>query len=199
MANLSLYYRIARLSRNLDRIYALIDRIEPQMPSPWRVQSAQETIRKGQGMCLDSALVAVDVAEHHGYNPTLLHLKYDFTSKQRGKKLDSSETENKGHVVCMIQTLSGYVAVGFSTVDGLKHRKVPFGSVERLAESYVDASCRERGLRTLAWHELDICRSPYNWRNSSDPTEATTAFYEIFKDRSLIIRQCGYIVSHPGF
>lgn len=115
------------------------------------LRSFRGVVRHRSAHCLEAAVAAAAILEHHGYPPLLL----DFESRDR---LD--------HVVFPFRRDGGWGAVGGSRDVGLWGRKPWFRSVEALVRSYyepfIDVTARIIAYALADLRELE----PYDWRLS---------------------------------
>jgi phosphatidylserine/phosphatidylglycerophosphate/cardiolipin synthase-like enzyme len=109
-------------------------------------------VRFGEAHCLEAALAAAAILEHHGHPPLLL----DLESQDR---LD--------HVVFAYRLRGRWGAVGASRDLGLWGRRAAFRSVRDLAysyyEPYIDLSARLTGYALADLRDLGA----YDWRLAS--------------------------------
>ena len=117
-----------------------------------------ETLRSFRGVishqtahCLEAALSAAVILEHHGYPPLVL-------SFESIDKLD--------HVIFVYRTKTGWGSVARSRDPGLHGRKPVFMSPRNLALSYVDPYVDFTG-RVKAYAVVDLrVMGTYDWRLS---------------------------------
>lgn len=115
------------------------------------LRSFRGVVRRRSAHCLEAALAAAAILEHHGHPPLLL----DLESRDR---LD--------HVVCAFRRDGRWGAVGGSRDVGLWGRRPAFRSVEALARSYYAPYIDEAG-RIVAYALADLrALDPYDWRLS---------------------------------
>ena len=115
------------------------------------MRSFRGVVRRRTAHCLEAALAAATVLEHHGFPPLLLDLE---------------SQDNLDHVVFAFRRRGRWGAVGGSRDHGLWGRKPVFRSVEALARSYyepfIDLEARIVAFAKFDLRELD----PYDWRLS---------------------------------
>lgn len=78
-------------------------------------------VRRGRAHCLEGALSAAAILEHHGYPPLILDLR---------------STDLLDHTLFLYRQSGRYGAVGKSRDVGLDGRKPVFGTIEALVRSY---------------------------------------------------------------
>ena len=115
------------------------------------LRSFRGVVRSGEAHCLEAALAAAAVLEHHGHAPLLL---------------DMESQDGLDHVVFAFRDQGRWGAVGGSRDDGLWGRRPVFRSVRALAmsyyEPYIDLHARIEAYGVADLRELD----PYDWRYS---------------------------------
>ncbi len=115
------------------------------------LRSFRGVVRQRAAHCLEAALAAAAILEHHGYPPLLL----DLESQDR---LD--------HVVFAFRSNGRWGAVAASRDIGLWGRRPTFRSVRALAMSYYDPYIDLTG-RIVTYGLADLRQlEPYDWRLS---------------------------------
>jgi hypothetical protein len=115
------------------------------------LRSFREVLRRREAHCLEAALTAAVILEHHGHPPLLMSLE----SQDR---LD--------HVVFVFQRRGLWGSVGRSRDLGLHGRRPVFRNLRQLAwsyfDTYVDLTARITGYGVTSLYEL----GGYDWRFS---------------------------------
>lgn len=124
---------------------------------PYNVETGGETLRSFRGVvrtgmahCLEAALFAAVVLEHHGYPPLVL----SFESQ-----------DNLDHVIFIYRSRGGWGSVARSRDPGLHGRKPVFATPRALARSYVEPYVDDSG-RVLGYGVCDLSEAmaQYDWR-----------------------------------
>jgi hypothetical protein len=142
---------IARLDTP-DKVQAYLNalpyNIEPHGRATLR--SFRGVVSKGCAHCLEAALFAAVVLEHHGYPPTVLSFE---------------SVDHLDHVIFVYQRRGKWGSVARSRDPGLHGRKPVFTSPRALALSYADAYVDFTG-RVTGYAVVDIAKEmgDYDWR-----------------------------------
>ena len=116
------------------------------------LRSLRGVVRDGTAHCLEAALAAATILEHHGHPPLLLDLE---------------SQDGLDHVVFAFTDRGRWGSVGGSRDVGLWGRKPCFRTVEALARSYYEPYI-DMHARILAFAIVDLRHlDPYDWRLSS--------------------------------
>jgi hypothetical protein len=129
------------------------------MPYNWERRGAtartfRGVVRTGTAHCLEAALSAATILEHHGYQPLLV---------------DIESTDRLDHVLFVWQAPDGrWGSVARSRCTGLHGRRPVFRSLRALAKSYsapfIDTTGRVKGWGLLDLHDLEA--QGVDWRLS---------------------------------
>ncbi|MCA8925592.1 MAG: hypothetical protein KDD82_27535 [Planctomycetes bacterium] len=115
------------------------------------LRSFRGVIERGTAHCLEAALTAAVILEHHGYPPLLL---------------DLASQDGLDHVLFLYRKGRRWGTVSRSRDPGLHGRKPVFSSLRALVDSYfepyIDCSGRILGYGVADLQDLD----PYPWRSS---------------------------------
>jgi hypothetical protein len=115
-------------------------------------RSFRGVVACGEAHCMEAALSAATILEHHGYPPLVMSLESE-------DLLD--------HVIFVYRMSSGWGSVARSRDPGLHGRKPLFRTTRDLALSYVDPYVDATG-RITGYGVLDLrVLAPYDWRLSS--------------------------------
>jgi hypothetical protein len=118
-------------------------------PSGDTQQSFRSVVRSRTVHCMEAALVAAAILEHHGYPPLVMSL-------ESVDKLD--------HVLFVYRGSGGWGSVARSRDPGLHGRRPVFRTLRNLALSYVDPYVDHTG-RVLGYGALDLRElGTYDWR-----------------------------------
>lgn len=121
-------------------------------PGPATLLSFREVVRRRTAHCLEAAITAAAILEHHGYPPLLLSLESQ-------DKLD--------HVLFIYQRRGLWGALARSRDIGLHGRRPVFRHLRHLAWSYFDPYVDETGLIT-GYGVGDLRElGNYDWRFST--------------------------------
>lgn len=114
------------------------------------LRSFRGVARLGTAHCLEAALAAAVILEHHGYPPLLLDL----------------ESEDRiDHVVFMFRRSGRLGSVGFSRDSGLYGRRPVFRTLRALAASYFEPYVNDQGARITGYALADLRElAGYDWR-----------------------------------
>ncbi|MDH4063528.1 MAG: hypothetical protein OEW19_03950 [Acidobacteriota bacterium] len=124
---------------------------------PYNVEQNGETQRSFRGVvrthsahCLEAALFAAVVLEHHGHPPLVMSLE---------------SQDLLDHVIFVYRTPAGWGSVARSRDPGLHGRKPVFRSIRALAQSYVDPYVDYTGrVRGYGVANLAEAMGSYDWR-----------------------------------
>jgi hypothetical protein len=167
---------------------------------PYNKGNVGKTLRSFRGVlahktahCMEGALAAAFILQHHGYPPLLL---------------DLSSSDGLDHVCFLYRARSGWGTVSQSRYPGLRGRRPVFRTVRDLAWSYcepfVDATGAVRGYATFDLRSLgplDWALSRRNvWRIERALFENTHAPLRLrpARERALRRRYLAWKVAHPG-
>jgi len=114
------------------------------------LRSFRGVVRTGEAHCLEAALSAATILEHHGRDPLLMDLE---------------SVDDLDHVVFLYREGSRYGSVARSRDPGLHGRKPVFRSVRDLVYSYVDPFVDLTG-RINGYGVLDLRTVDADWRLS---------------------------------
>jgi hypothetical protein len=114
------------------------------------LRSASECIHQGKAHCLEAALVAAGILEHHGYPPLVMSME----------SLDDLD-----HVVFVFKAKTGWGSVGRSREPGLHGRAPKFRSLRDLAWSYWDPFVDKTGALT-GYGLANLDDAGTDWRHS---------------------------------
>jgi len=121
-------------------------------------RSFRGVVRHGSAHCLEAALFAATVLEHHGYPPLVI-------SFESIDKLD--------HVIFVYKVRGRWGSVARSRDPGLHGRRPVFASARALAASYMDTYVDFTGRVTgFAVVNLADEMGGYNWRLSTRNVES---------------------------
>lgn len=114
------------------------------------LRSFREVVRTGRAHCLEAALFAAVVLEHHGFPPLVL----SFESQ-----------DNLDHVIFIYRQGGGWGSIARSRDPGLHGRKPVFATPRALARSYVDPYVDDTG-RVLGFGVCNLADAMggYDWR-----------------------------------
>lgn len=107
-------------------------------------------MRTQRAHCLEGALSAAAILEHHGFSPLILDL-------ESADLLD--------HTLFLFQNNGKYGTVGMSKDIGLHGRAPVFSSIEALVQSYVIPYIDEQAVLET-WGVLDLHTINGRWRNA---------------------------------
>ncbi len=170
-----------------DDVRQIISSLEYECVEPYRVQSAQTTLRRGRGHCLDTSLAAAYLMEPLGYKPHILSMYF----------VDNLGVEN-GHSVFLYQTKKGYATMGQSSYASLRGCSTPSRFLVDLIDTY------ETSLQDLDyflqqamvedWSTCDVA-----WRDSQeDLSENIQVRAALAWDKALVSRNFFKSSSHLG-
>lgn len=121
-------------------------------PAGETLRSFRGVVRRGMAHCLEAALVAATILEHHGYPPLLL-------SFESVDKLDD--------VLFVFRREGRWGSVARSRDPGLHGRRPVFRTARQLAASYMDPYVDRTG-RIVGFAIADLRKlNGYDWRRSS--------------------------------
>jgi hypothetical protein len=136
---------------------ARVQRYFSSMPYNWEheggtLRSFREVLRVGEAHCLEAAVGAAVILEHHGYPPLLM---------------DIESVDLLDHVIFVFQKDGLWGSIGRSRDIGLHGRRPVFRSLRDLTWSYfdpyVDFSGRIKGYGLTSLYDL----GNYDWRLSA--------------------------------
>ena len=139
------------------RTPARVQRYFSSMPYNWEheggtLRSFREVLRVGEAHCLEAAVGAAVILEHHGYPPLLM---------------DIESVDLLDHVIFVFQKDGLWGSIGRSRDIGLHGRRPVFRSLRDLTWSYfdpyVDFSGRIKGYGLTSLYDL----GNYDWRLSA--------------------------------
>jgi hypothetical protein len=139
------------------RTPARVQRYFSSMPYNWEheggtLRSFREVLRVGESHCLEAAVGAAVILEHHGYPPLLM---------------DIESVDLLDHVIFVFQKDGLWGSIGRSRDIGLHGRRPVFRSLRDLTWSYfdpyVDFSGRIKGYGLTSLYDL----GNYDWRLSA--------------------------------
>lgn len=124
---------------------------------PYNVEKGGETLRSFRGVvrtgtahCLEAALFAAVVLEHHGLPPTVLSLE---------------SVDQLDHVIFVYRVNGRWGSIGRSRDPGLHGRRPVFPTVRALARSYVEPYVDYTGrVRAYGLANLATAMGRYDWR-----------------------------------
>jgi hypothetical protein len=203
---------LARFDRRSQRLIARLRTPEQvqrwlnRTPYNWErdgetLRTLPEVLRHGRAHCLEAALVAATILEHHGHPPILLDLE---------------SVDLLDHVLLLFRRHGRFGAVARSRDPGLHGRRPVFRSIPALVRSYsapyIDLTGRLKG-----WGVLDLRRLPRgDWRwsrrnvryveralndNRHARFRTPDAFYRRWHERYLAYKRAhprGRPASYPG-
>lgn len=162
--------------------------------APDTVRSFRGVLEHKEAHCLEGALSAAFLLEHHGHPPILLDL-------ESADRLD--------HVLLLFQENGMWGAVGKSRYPGLKGRKPAFRTIRHLAWSYVDPFVDKTGRLTgFAVYDLRDHEGGPDWRwdtrnvwrieralidTPHTPLKASETRHEFWKRKYFAFKE-----AHPG-
>lgn len=114
------------------------------------LRSADAALRAGTAHCLEAALLAAAILEHHGYPPLVL----SFESQ-----------DGLDHVLFIYREKGRWGAVGRSRDEGLHGRPAMFRSIRDLVWSYFDPYVDKYG-RVTAYQIAHLDDAKIDWRKS---------------------------------
>ena len=114
------------------------------------LRSFRGVVKHGCAHCLEAALFAVAVLEHHGYAPLVLSFE---------------SIDQLDHVIFVYQQRGKWGSIARSRDPGLHGRKPVFKTPKALAESYADAYVDFTG-RVTGYAVVDVAKEmgTYEWR-----------------------------------
>lgn len=113
--------------------------------------SAEESLRRNTGHCLEAAFIAAAILEQHGYEPCVLSMEsHDY--------LD--------HVVFLFRASTGWGTIGRSRDKGLHGRKPVFSSIKQLVKSYYAPYIDKTG-RIVRYEAFHLDETQSDWRAST--------------------------------
>lgn len=119
-------------------------------PGGETLRSFREVVRTGRAHCLEAALFAAVVLEHHGFPPLVL----SFESQ-----------DNLDHVIFVYRQGGRWGSIARSRDPGLHGRKPVFATPRALARSYVEPYVDDTG-RVLGFGVCNLAEAMgrYDWR-----------------------------------
>ncbi|MBI2572376.1 hypothetical protein HYV86_00810 [Candidatus Woesearchaeota archaeon] len=138
----------------IEDVRRIIDKIEYECAEPYQLQSAQTTLSRMKGHCLDSSLVAAHLMGQFGYRPLMLAMD---VMVQTG--------EEDSHAAFLYKTQEGYFSMGNSRHSALCGRKNPFSHLVDLADDY-KYSLQQCGYATQRIFVEDWSDATIPWRDS---------------------------------
>lgn len=121
-------------------------------PNGETLRSFRGVVRTGTAHCLEAALAAAVVLEHHGYPPLVLSFE----------SIDLLD-----HVIFVYRTATGWGSVARSRDPGLHGRRPVFATPRALALSYVEGYVDfTGGIKAYAVVNLGEALDGYDWRLS---------------------------------
>jgi hypothetical protein len=113
-------------------------------------RSFRGVVRMQSAHCLEAALFAAVVLEHHGYPPLVMSLE---------------SQDHLDHVVFVYRSPTGWGSIARSRDPGLHGRRPLFASVRALAASYVEPYVDYTGrIRAYGLTDLECAMGRYDWR-----------------------------------
>ena len=117
------------------------------------LRSFRGVVREGCAHCLEAAMFAAVVLEHHGYPPLVLSFE---------------SIDELDHVIFVYRQAGGWGSVARSRDPGLHGRKPVFATPRALALSYVDPYVDFTGrVKGYAVVDLAALMGDYDWRLAS--------------------------------
>jgi hypothetical protein len=114
------------------------------------IYSAEETLRRGSGHCLETAFAAAALLEIHGHPPCIL-------------SMESQDLID--HVVFIFQENNRWGAIGRSREAGLQGRKPLYRTIRDLMWSYYDPYIDDSG-KITAYQVFHLDETLADWRYS---------------------------------
>ncbi len=135
------------------RTPAQVQRWLNRLPYNWEkdgetARTFRSVVRQGTAHCLEAALFAATVLEHHGYPPIIL---------------DIESVDRLDHVLFVYQDRNRWGSVALSRCPGLHGRRPVFRDLDSLVKSYVAPFIDQTG-RVKGYGTLDLRRVPAPWR-----------------------------------
>jgi hypothetical protein len=146
--------RLIRRLRTPTQVQAFLNRLpyntEPK-PKGETLRSFRQLLRHGKAHCLEAALAAACILQHHGYPPLVMSLE---------------SADGLDHVIFIYRRRGRWGSVARSRDPGLHGRKPVFRSPRALALSYRDPFVDFTGSLTgYGFVSLDVM-GDYDWRFS---------------------------------
>jgi hypothetical protein len=131
--------------------------------------SAEAALRRGSLHCLEAALAAAAILEHHGYPPLVMSLE----------SLDDLD-----HVIYVFQQKGKWGSIALSRDDGLHGRPPRYRSLRDLAWSYFDPYVDKSG-RINGYGLANLDDSKTDWRASKRNVWAVEQYLIYVKHKKL--------------
>lgn len=146
-------------------MHASILRLAQKVKTPWQMQqelfrwsynrrdtlySARKAIEKREAHCMEAAMAAAAVLEHHGYPPIVM----SFESQ-----------DGLDHVIYVFKEQGRFGSIGRSRDEGLHGREPRFRNLRELALSYIPPYVDKSG-RIKAYEVFHLDETGHDWRES---------------------------------
>ena len=131
--------------------------------------SAEAALRRGSLHCLEAAIAAAAILEHHGYPPLVMSLE---------------SVDDLDHVIYVFQQKGKWGSIALSRDDGLHGRPPQYRSLRDLAWSYFDPYVDKSG-RINGYGMAHLDDSKVDWRASKRNVWALEQFLIYIKHKKL--------------